>query len=117
METPKNSPENVLFRIKLIHGALSAGLIIILILALLIPGIHTPLNEDIDLVTIGIIPVSGLLFFAAMISYKSRISKIDRETPVGVQLSLYQSAMIIRFALMELACLIPLGFLLISGEL
>ena len=113
-------PQGYIKSLKIIHLALVIGQIMFLVISVIInrmigpmysgdKSMNTLLFYVVPLLTIGCVVVS-------MMFYKSKISQVHESDDLDIKLSVYRSANIIRFALLETPSFLAILAYLFSGN-
>jgi hypothetical protein len=110
------NPNTFVKTISIIHLALIAGQIIFAAAAFMTTKNHTTSKSD-D-VFIYVAPIMAFSGFAiSNILFKTLVNKIDGQSPLKTKLAAYQSALIVRFALLEGPSLFAIVSFMLTGNL
>ena len=105
--------------LKIIHAAMAIGqvlfvaIIVFLVLTGLIPGVEGSLANILLMITVFFI-LSGTI--GSQLLFQSRLNLARKETTLAGKLAVYRSALIIRYALIELPSLFTVIAALLTGN-
>ncbi len=110
------NPNTFVKTISIIHLALIAGQIIFAAAAFMTTKNHaTSKSDEVFIYVAPILALSG--FAISNISFKTLVNKIDSQSPLKTKLTAYQSALIVRFALLEGPSLFAIVSFMLTGNL
>ncbi|SEO03649.1 hypothetical protein SAMN05192574_10564 [Mucilaginibacter gossypiicola] len=110
------NPNTFLKTTSVIHLALIAGQIIFAATAFMTTKNHaTNKSDDVFIYVAPIMAVTG--FAIGSILFKTMVNKIDGQSPLKTKLAAYQSALIVRFALLEGPSLFAIVSFMLTGNL
>lgn len=110
------SPNTFLKTISIIHLALIAGQIMFAAVTFMITNKTTTGQRD--NVFIYVVPIMAFTGLAVSnILFKTLVNKIDGQSPLKTKLAAYQSALIVRFALLEGPSLFAIVSFMLTGNL